>query len=213
MLGGAYLCFEGYEKVLELGKPTAESSEAPLPSPPASARTAEDAKVASAIRTDMILSAEIMAISLAAIETPGFWSETIILAVVAVLVTVMVYGVVALIVKADDVGVLLARQGRLAVTRAIGRGLVTGMPAFLKLLGLVGMAAMLWVGGGIILHGLEEYGLGAVSHAIHSIAKTTGGALGPVGGLVSWLVDAAGAGIIGLAVGAVVARIAHLAVD
>lgn len=205
MAGGAFLCFEGYEKVHGLLHPAA----APAPGPgPAAAVSAADeqAKVASAIRTDFILSAEIMAITLAAVTTPTFINKALVLGLVGVLVTVAVYGTVALIVKADDVGLYLAQHGRVAVVRALGRGVVHAMPGLLKVLAFVGMLAMLWVGGGIFLHGLEEYGLGAVPHAIHTFAARTGGAFGPAAGAVTWFIDATAAGVLGLAIGFVVAR-------
>jgi predicted DNA repair protein MutK len=130
--------------------------------------------------------------------------------VVGLLVTGAVYGVVALIVKADDAGLYLARVGRLAVTRSLGVGIVRAMPVLLKTLSFVGMLAMLWVGGGIILHGMEEYGLGALPHAIHGFASRVGAAVGPASGAVTWLVDASAAGVLGLAIGWVVARVAAL---
>ena len=126
------------------------------------AKTQEDEKVASAIKTDFILSAEIMAITLAALPAGSFVKQALVLALVGIGITVAVYGVVALIVKADDVGVALAKNERASViggaSRAFGRGLVRGMPLFLTFLGAVGTAAMIWVGGGIVLHGLEVYG-------------------------------------------------------
>lgn len=208
MLGGAYLCYEGYEKVHHMLHP------APSLPPGAAAAVApaaihapmsEDDKVASAVRTDFILSAEIMAITLAAVEAPDFWNKTAVLAVVGFLVTVIVYGAVALIVKADDVGLLLAQKGRSALVRRLGSGIVHAMPYLLKVLAFIGMIAMLWVGGGIILHGLEAFGLGAVPHAIHDAAKAVGSALPPVKGFATWLVDAAIAGIVGLVIGWVIA--------
>lgn len=200
MAGGAYLCFEGYEKLHHLLHPNTTTHAVD----PGSAVMSEDQKVASAVRTDFILSAEIMAITLASIETPDFWSKAITLAVVGILVTVCVYGVVAMIVKADDVGFHMAQNGRSAITRSLGSGLVLAMPGLLKSLSFIGMLAMLWVGGGIILHGLSEYGLGALPHAIHDIAKVAGGAVGLIGGFATWAIDATAAGIFGLAIGWVV---------
>ncbi len=206
MVGGAYLCFEGYEKVHHLLHPNAA-----LHAIDTSAATmSEDHKVAGAVRTDFILSAEIMAITLASVETPDFLTKAITLAVVGILVTVAVYGVVALIVKADDVGLHLAQHGRSAVTRSFGSGLVHAMPGLLASLAFIGMLAMLWVGGGIILHGLDEYGLGALTHTIHDAAKIAGGAVGPLGGFATWAIDATAAGIFGLVIGWVVAVAIHL---
>jgi predicted DNA repair protein MutK len=202
MAGGAFLCVEGYEKVHGLLHPPP----APAPGTAVAIGAAdEEAKVASAIRTDFILSAEIMAITLAAVTTPTFINKALVLGLVGVLVTVAVYGTVALIVKADDAGLYLAQYGRVAVVRALGRGLVHAMPGLLTVLAFVGMLAMLWVGGGIFLHGLEEYGLGAVPHAIHAFASRTGDAFGAAAGAVTWFVDATAAGVLGLAIGFVVA--------
>jgi predicted DNA repair protein MutK len=203
MAGGAFLCFEGYEKVHHLLHPPP----APPPGATALALFDEGATVANAIRTDFILSAEIMALTLASVTTPSLLSKAVVLGVVGVLVTGAVYGVVALIVKADDVGIHLAREGRGAVVRSLGAGIVRAMPVLLQALGFVGMLAMLWVGGGIFLHGLEEYGLGAVPHAIHAFASRTGAPLGVAAGVVTWLIDATAAGVLGLVIGWVVARV------
>jgi predicted DNA repair protein MutK len=113
--------------------------------------------------------------------------------------------VVALLVKADDAGVMLAASQRPSVigmtSRGIGRVLVLGMPVLLKILSIVGTAAMIWVGGGIIVHGLDSYHLSALHHAIHGAAVTVAQAVPMIGGFVEWLVEATGAGIVGLAIG------------
>lgn len=206
MAGGLFLCFEGYEKLHGLvgGHGPAVASEGTVAAPNPDPRAVENAKVAGAIRTDMILSAEIMAITLASVPAQSFAMQAIVLAVVGIGITVVVYGAVALIVKADDLGVLMAR-GHLAVTRALGRGLVKGMPGLLKLLGLVGTAAMLWVGGGIIVHGAAGLGWSAPEHALQEVAAKVAALLGAAGGFTAWLVSAIGTGILGIAVGAVVA--------
>ena len=143
-----------------------------------------------------------MAITLATVATASFWTQAVVLAAVGIGITAAVYGVVALIVKADDAGVALAGGGW-PVTRALGRGLVLGMPALLTVLSVVGTTAMLWVGGGIIIHGLEEYGLSALGHAVHAAAEAVSHALpAAVAGAAEWLVSAAAAGVFGLAVGA-----------
>ena len=201
MLGGAYLCYEGAEKVHEALWPHAAEDHGAAAAAP-DARQIEDQKVRSAIKTDFILSAEIMAITLATVATASFWTQAVVLAAVGIGITAAVYGVVALIVKADDAGVALAGGGW-PVTRALGRGLVLGMPALLTVLSVVGTAAMLWVGGGIIIHGLEEYGLSALGHAVHAAAEVVSHALpAAVAGAAEWLVSAAAAGVFGLAVGA-----------
>lgn len=208
MIGGVYLCYEGTEKVWEVVAPHAAHAHeaAQTTVAPADAAALEDEKVAGAIKTDFILSAEIMAITLASLPPGSFWMRAAVLAVVGLGITLIVYGAVALIVKADDFGVHLARNPSPApggrISRAVGRLLVRGMPAFLQLLGAVGTAAMIWVGGGIVVHGLEEYGLAAIAHAIHGAAYAAAGALPAIGGFVGWLVEAAGAGLVGLVVGA-----------
>lgn len=208
MLGGAYLCYEGAEKVYEALFPhKAHAHEAKIGAAPSDPQALEDQRVKGAIKTDFILSAEIMALTLATITGGGFWTQAAVLAVVAIGITVVVYGGVALIVKADDVGVALARNDSAsalgAVSRGIGRALVAGMPVFLKVLAVVGTAAMIWVGGGIIVHGLETYGADFLGHAIHDAAVAAGHALPSIAGAVEWIVTAAGSGIVGLAIGAI----------
>lgn len=241
MLGGAFLCYEGAEKVYEALWPHAEhhGHGGEVPDPALTSRQFEDEKVGSAIKTDLILSAEIMAITLSTVaeETSSFWTQAAILAIVGAGITFVVYGAVALIVKADDVGVALARNDRPAstlfglrrpdpaapdgvapngadrslgvATKAIGRALVFGMPILLKLLGIVGTAAMLWVGGGIIVHGLEGYGLPQIGHAIHGVAAAAGHAVPAVTGAVEWFVTAAGSGVVGLVLGAILIPLVH----
>jgi len=202
MLGGAYLCCEGAEKVHEALWPHAAEGHGAVVGAGLDARQAEERKVADAIKTDLILSAEIMAITLASVAEAPFWTQAVVLAGVGTGITAAVYGVVALIVKADDAGVALAGSGSPAA-RALGRGLVLGMPPLLKVLGVAGTAAMLWVGGGIIVHGLEGYGLSAVGHAIHVAAGAVGHALpAAVGGGAEWVVTAAGSGLFGLTLAA-----------
>ncbi|MEQ8816970.1 MAG: DUF808 domain-containing protein [Thalassobaculum sp.] len=206
MLGGAYLCFEGAEKVYEALVP---HHGAPGPDEPVErlldAAAMEDARVAGAIRTDFILSAEIMAITLSAVPDAGFWTQATVLAVVGTGITIGVYGVVAVIVKADDAGVALGRYaaptlpGR--VSRAVGRGIVLGMPAFLQLLATVGTAAMVWVGGGIVVHGLEELGVPWPAHAIETVAAGAALRVPAAADAVHWIVGAAGSGLVGLGLG------------
>ncbi len=215
MLGGAFLCYEGAEKVYEALWPHAEphGPGGKLTAPtPADAAALEDEKVRGAIQTDFILSAEIMAITLSTVaaETASFWGQAAVLAIVGIGITLVVYGAVALIVKADDAGVWLARDGNAAPARLLGRGLVKGMPVFLRLLSVVGMAAMLWVGGGIVIHGLEEFGLAGLGHGIHDLAVAAAAAL-PAGlhGFGEWLMGAALAGLFGLALGALLIPLVH----
>ena len=208
MLGGVYLCYEGTEKVLEAIAPhKAHDHEARVVTVAMSARSLEDEKVASAVKTDFILSAEIMAITLAAVPDASFWMQAMVLAVVGIGITIAVYGVVALIVKADDVGVALARHDGSSIagvmSRAFGRALVRGMPGFLTFLSAVGTAAMIWVGGSIIVHGLEAYDVHFLGHAIGSAAQGAADALPPVAAVVKWTVGSFLSGITGLLVGGI----------
>ncbi|PTM41058.1 DUF808 domain-containing protein [Bosea sp. 124] len=210
MAGGVYLCFEGAEKILELVMPHATATPAETGTAAQDAGQLEEQKVSGAIKTDFILSAEIMAITLSTVSTASFWMQALVLAVVGIGITVLVYGVVALIVKADDAGFALARQ-RFAPVRLLGRALVIGMPHFLTALGAVGTAAMLWVGGGIIIHGLEEFGLTAIGHASHGIAVAAGRALPWLGGAIEWLAGAVFSAVFGLVVGGIAIVAMHFA--
>jgi len=210
MLGGGYLCFEGAEKILHALFPHSAEAEAELPADPAHL---EEQKATGAIKTDFILSAEIMTIALSEIPQAGVAMEAAALAIVAVGITVLVYGAVALIVKADDIGLHLARVGRLGVTRAIGRGLVRGMPRFMRLLSTVGTAAMLWVGGSIIVHGLGQLGWHLPEELIHHAAGAAG-AMVPEGAAaaVEWIVTAAIDGVLALLLGLLLVPVATKAI-
>jgi predicted DNA repair protein MutK len=206
MLGGAYLCYEGAEKIYEIVMPGhAHTHETQVRTIALDPQTIEDQKIASAIKTDFILSAEIMAITLASLPEGNFFTQALVLAVVSFGISGAVYGVVALIVKADDAGVALASNTRRSVlgslARGLGRALVAGMPILLTLLSIVGTAAMIWVGGGIIVHGLEAYGHVATGHLIHAIAAWASRGLPAISGVIQWIVEAAGAGVVGLAIG------------
>lgn len=198
MLGGCYLCFEGAEKIAHLIWPHAAHQVEETTSDLAHL---EEQRVAGAIKTDFILSAEIMTIALAAIPDSGFWMEAATLAVIAVGITAVVYGGVALIVKADDLGLLMSNKGHFGLTRAMGRGIVKAMPGFLKALTAVGTAAMLWVGGSILVHGLKELGFGQLEHLIHGWSVAAGQAVPQATATVEWIAKATMDGIFGLAVG------------
>src|SRR5687767_7491024 len=172
MLGGAYLCFEATEKIIEAITAAGKGVEAtPATSELAlSSAEMEAHKVAGAIRTDLILSGEIMAIALATVADRPFAIQAGALVVVSIMITAGVYGVVGLIVKMDDVGVHLAQRSSTAIA-GFGRGLVKAMPHLLKVLSFVGTAAMLWVGGGIIVHGLEHFHWTPIPHWIEGLAK------------------------------------------
>ncbi len=202
MLGGAYLCFEGAEKLLHAFAPHADEDVAQDMDTGDSAHLEED-KVAGAIKTDFILSAEIMTIALAAIPASAPWLEALTLAIVGTLITVAVYGAVALIVKMDDIGLHMAANRRTAPARAFGRGLVLAMPRLMTFLSVVGTAAMLWVGGNIVVHGLEVTHIWAWPYeAIHHMAETAAHAVPAAAGFTTWAVTAFFDGIIGMILGA-----------
>jgi predicted DNA repair protein MutK len=210
MLGGAYLCYEGAEKVHEWLWPHAHVEAAQPEVTATDAQALEDSKVRSAVRTDFILSAEIMAIALAALPEGPVATTALILALVGVGITGLVYGAVALIVKADDIGLVLAqRQGQgigPATTRWLGRALVQGMPGFLAALATLGTAAMLWVGGGIVLHGLGVFGLHAPEHAIEAVSHAVADVAPVLPSVLGWLSGAALSGLFGWGLGAAVMR-------
>jgi len=207
-LGGAYLCFEGAEKLAHAFAPHADEGVEADYDTKDPARLEEE-KVAGAIKTDFILSAEIMTIALATIESPSFWLQAVTLAVVGTLITVAVYGAVALIVKMDDVGLHLAANGRTEAGRALGRGLVQAMPKLMAVLSTVGTAAMLWVGGNIVIHGLEVTHLWAWPYqTIHHIAEAVAQTVPAAQGFVTWLVTAALDGVFGLVLGVILIPVA-----
>ena len=200
MLGGAYLCFEGAEKVFHWLVPHKDAhveADMDIGDPV----HLEETRVKGAIKTDFILSAEIMTIILANIEDGSFWFEAATLAFAGVAVTVFVYGTVALIVKMDDIGLWLSANGITGVTRSIGRGLVKGMPKLLTTLTIVGTTAMLWVGGSIILHGMDVLGWSWLYDEIHHIAVAVAKGAGTAAGFVEWAVTAFLDGILGLLLG------------
>jgi len=208
MTGGAYLCYEGTEKVWERlrgrshgGASTASDEIAVAPD--------EDTIVSGAVRTDFILSSEIMVISLNEVVDESLLSRAAILVVVAFAITVLVYGVVALIVKMDDVGLRLAERSAGSIA-GMGRGLVKGMPKLLTGLTIVGTAAMLWVGGHILLVGMHELHVDLLYDAVHSLEDAAKDATGSIGGVVKWLVDTAASALLGLAVGAVLVLVISL---
>lgn len=208
MIGGAYLCFEGAEKVFHLLFPHGDHAveEDFATGDPAHL---EEEKVAGAIKTDFILSAEIMTIALATVESPNLWMQGVTLAVVGVLITAAVYGAVALIVKMDDIGLHMAANRKTAAARAFGRGLVAGMPRLMAFLSSVGTAAMLWVGGSIVLHGLEVTHLWPWPYeTIHHIAEMAAQALPAAQGFVMWAVQAGIDGVFGLGLGALLIPVA-----
>lgn len=201
MLGGAYLCFEGAEKVIELLRGEEHGDDEPIAMEEAEL---EKTMVSGAVRTDLILSAEIMAIALADVAESSIVTQGVVLAIVGIAITVGVYGVVALIVKMDDIGLHLAER-KSAGVRAIGRGLVSGMPILMQALSGIGTAAMIWVGGGILVHGLNALGWHLPESVIHHAAEAVHGA----GGFAMWAVTALCSGIFGLVVGGAIALGLH----
>jgi uncharacterized protein len=202
MIGGAYLCFEGYEKVHSL---FSKSHHEPQDEPTADMKVItpaelEKERVAGAVRTDFILSAEIIAIAYATVADSPLTNQIVVLLAVAIFITVAVYGFVALIVKADDIGVHMAQEKFNPTTRKIGRGLVKAMPGFLTILGYVGTAAMLWVGAEIIAHGLPF-----LHHPLESLEQSLGTV--PV---LAWLVKVLVLALGGVLLGAVIAQLVTL---
>ncbi|MDO4241159.1 MAG: DUF808 domain-containing protein [Microbacteriaceae bacterium] len=245
MLGGAYLVFEGAEKLWEMlrgshgehvathaehtghasghaeqhadsadkhgkladpGAAIAETSLAHQPATgaarPETAPHDEKQLVRGAIRTDFILSAEIMVIALNEVAQESFWARVAILLAVAVAVTVGVYGVVALLVKMDDIGLALRRRGS-GFVAGLGGALVKAMPIVLEIISKVGLFAMLWVGGHILIEGAHTLGWHLPHEIVHGLSHAV------PGGLLQWLVETACALVVGIAVGSVIFAIVH----
>ncbi|MCE0504827.1 DUF808 domain-containing protein [Roseivivax sp. GX 12232] len=202
MLGGGYLCFEGAEKIAHALGHHDVQEEAGRTKVIDDPQHLEEEKVEGAIKTDFILSAEIMTIALAAIPASTFWMEAATLATVAVMITLAVYGSVALIVKMDDIGLWMTQTARTGLGRGLGRGIVKFMPFLMKALAVIGTGAMLWVGGSIIVHGLGQMGWHGPEEVIHAVAVAVAGVT-PEGlhGAVEWIVTAGIDGVLGLALG------------
>ena len=201
--GGSFLAYEGAHKILHALAGDDHDHDVPVAMV---GPEAEAATVTGAVRTDFILSAEIMVISLKEVIDEPLVTRGIILAIVAVLITVVVYGAVALIVKMDDVGLRMAQSDSESSQRS-GRSLVAAMPKVLKTLSVVGTAAMLWVGGHILLVGAEELGWHFPYDAVHDAEYAVADL--PLGGLVGWSVNTLISAVVGffwglIVVGAVV---------
>lgn len=206
MIGGAYLCFEAAEKIIEAVLPHGEHEDTKALA--LSAKELENQKVAGAIRTDLILSGEIMAIALSEVADQSLAIQAAALAVVGILITAIVYGAVAFIVKMDDIGLHLAKRPS-AAARSLGRGMVRAMPGILKTLTYIGTIAMLWVGGGIVVHGLDHFGLSQVEHAAEVVSHAAAAVPG-IGAATGWAALAAAYGVFGLIVGGIIAGVLHL---
>ena len=202
MCGGCFLAYEGAHKVIHALRHDDSDHDAPAA---AVGPDAEATTIAGAIRTDFILSAEIMVISLKEVLDEPVLSRGVILAVVGVLITLVVYGVVALIVKMDDIGLRLADRPEASAQRT-GRLLVTGMPKLLAWLSVIGTAAMLWVGGHILIVGADELGWGWPYHLVHDLEHAVDGVAG-IGGVLAWLANTAASAVVGIVVGGIIATV------
>lgn len=201
MVGGAYLCFEGYEKAHSILFPhhhdDGEGTEGTITIDP---QELEKIRTDSAVRTDFILSAEIIAITYASVVEKPFFEQVAVMVVIAVAITVAVYGFVGLIVKADDIGLHMAQDKYHPGVQAAGRRIVAFMPHFLKVLSYIGTAAMLWVGAEIIAHGIPFF-----HHALYALKDALSFSTA-----IAWAVKAALCAIAGLAIGAGVEKLIGL---
>ena len=215
MIGGTYLCFEGAEKIWEKISGHGEPKVPVAMEEGKKAKVDEDQIVKSAVTTDFILSAEIMVISLKAVLDEGlgssFWFLLAVMVVVAFFITLLVYGTVGLIVKMDDIGLHLSASGS-GVAQTFGRGLVKGMPKLLAVLSVVGVLAMLWVGGHIILVGLAEDPINwpPLYDVVHHLEVAVADATGALGGALGWVTNTVCSMILGAVVGAVVVAVMHV---
>lgn len=208
MVGATYLCYEGAEKVW--GRLSGHGGHDQIAAPTTAIGVdAEKQMAAAAIRTDFILSAEIMVIALNEVASERFWPRLAILIVVAIVITLAVYGVVGLIVKMDDIGLRLTQRSS-SLAQKVGRGLVVGMPKLLAALSTIGTVAMLWVGGHILLVGTDEVGWHAPYGLVHHAEGFVHHAVQGVGGVLAWLTNTAASAVIGLVVGAVIVAIMHV---
>jgi len=199
MIGAAYLCYEGAEKVWDTIRGH-RAEDGPVD---------EHEIVTGAVRTDLILSAEIMVIALNEVADQAFVQRLTILVVVAVVLTVLVYGAVAIVVKMDDAGLRLTQTGS-RMGQVVGRGLVAAMPKLLSTLAAVGTVAMLWVGGHILLVGSDHLGWHAPHRVVHHLEDQARHTVEAVGAVLAWTVNTALSAVAGLVVGAVLVVVMHL---
>jgi len=192
ILGGAYLCFEGGEKILERFGHGSHAQE--------SAGPVDEAQIIrQAITTDFILSTEIMLLALAEVEGESSMRRIIVLVLIALLITFAVYGLVAALIKLDDAGAHLAGRGRTSAVRSLGRAIVKTAPALFRGIGIVGTVAMLWVGGHILAVNLAKVGFHPLHHAIEWAEELAHNSL------LSWITGTAMSCLIGTVVGALLA--------
>ncbi len=202
MFGGCFLAYEGAHKVIHALRHDDHDHDVPAA---VTGPEAEAGVVKGAVRTDFILSAEIMVIALKEVLSEPVLTRGVILAIVGVLVTAAVYGVVAVIVKMDDVGLKLAERPSQGAQR-FGRALVNGMPKLLAVLSVIGTAAMLWVGGHILLVGFDELGWTTPYHLVHELEHLVDGVAG-IGGVLAWMVNTLASAVVGFVVGSVIALV------
>ena len=209
MLGGSYLCFEGAEKVLEklgLHGHAGDGSGAGAEEAAAEkGQQSEDALVKGAVTTDLILSAEIMVISLNEVATEPFWTRLTVLIIVALFITVLVYGVVGFLIKIDDIGLHLMEKDS-AGSQKFGAFLVKAMPKVLNIIAVIGTFAMLWVGGHIVLVGVHDLIWAAPYELVHHLSHSVSGVAG-VGAALAWIVETAVSMVIGLIWGTLIALV------
>lgn len=211
MIGGAFLCYEGAEKVMEWlgGAKHGKTVDDVIKDPVAF----EKQRISGAVRTDFILSAEIMAIVLNeltqnAVIADSLWQKGAALAIVAVVVTIAVYGTVAIIVKLDDIGLALTKRESEGAQK-FGAGLVAFVPKLLIALSVIGTVAMLWVGGGIIIHGTHEIGFHLFYDIAHGAEYAVAGVTGALSGVAGWFTYAAISAVVGVVLGAIIAFVLH----
>jgi predicted DNA repair protein MutK len=202
MGGGTFLCYEGAHKIIHKIKGDDHDHDVPVAM---QGPEAEEKTISGAIRTDFILSAEIMVIALKEVLDESVLQRGIVLVVVAIFITIVVYGVVALIVKMDDVGLSLAKRDSES-TQRVGRALVAAMPKLLTLLTVVGTAAMLWVGGHILVVGAHELGWDLPYDIVHDAEKSVQD-VGGIGGVLAWLVNTAISAVVGFVVGFITVQV------
>lgn len=208
IVGGSYLAFEGAEKFLAwFGVHLHEEKKKNPVEDVQNSEEFEKKLVGGAVRTDLILSTEIMLIALSNVGHHPFWEQVGILAIIALIMTIGVYGVVALLVKMDDVGLRMAQQEKLKLTPAIGRGLVKAMPKVFDVLSIVGTVAMLWVGGHIFAKSLSDLGFTPLYDVAHHVAHWFEGFSGGVG---AWIGDTLYSAVLGLVLGLIIVGVVYV---
>ena len=202
MLGGGYLCYEGFEKLAHKFLHSKEEQKQHhkklvegVADPTIDLAKFEKQKIKGAIRTDFILSAEIVVITLGTVSDASFTMQALVVSGIALLMTIGVYGLVAGIVKIDDLGLYLQRQSTQSFKQSVGGFLISAAPKLMKLLSIFGTAAMFLVGGGIIAHGLPF-----LHHLLHEVKHL----VEPAGGLVQALAELFATGVLGILAGALI---------